>query len=379
MGPDMPSMFFYGTLCDLRLCEIVLGRSREEMQFSNAVLHDHETYWARGQNFPVIVQEKGSIAQGLLLEGLDQTDIDKLDYYESGFDYAPVPVTVETDTGTHDVSVYYCDDPNVASGDKWSLSDWSETWGPTAYQAADEFMWHFGKSSAAVMDPKFPMMERRAHSWRLAQEDPNLAPETGAGDRRVDVVSMTRPYTDYFAMRDFRLRYRKFDGTMSAEVSRAAFVSGDASLVLPYDPRTDQILVLEQFRMAPFARGDKNPWLYEPVAGMIDLGETPQDCAIREAKEEADLDISQLIPISKSYPSPGGSTTFFHSFLGLCNLDNYNTKIGGVADENEDIRPHILPADQAIDMAIQGGFRALPLAMMVLWLQQYRQSDLVSR
>jgi nudix-type nucleoside diphosphatase (YffH/AdpP family) len=190
---------------------------------------------------------------------------------------------------------------------------------------------------------------------------------------------MTRPYTDYFAMRDFRLRYRKFDGTMSAEVSRAAFVSGDASLVLPYDPRTDQILVLEQFRMAPFARGDKNPWLYEPVAGMIDLGETPQDCAIREAKEEADLDISHLIPISKSYPSPGGSTTFFHSFLGLCNLDNYNTKIGGVADENEDIRPHILPADQAIDMAIQGGFRALPLAMMVLWLQQYRQSDLVSR
>jgi hypothetical protein len=60
-------------------------------------------------------------------------------------------------------------------------------------------------------------------------------------------------------------------------------------------------------------------------------------------------------------------------------LDNYNTKIGGVADENEDIRPHILPADQAIDMALQGGFRALPLAMMVLWLQQYRQSDLVSR
>jgi hypothetical protein len=30
-------------------------------------------------------------------------------------------------------------------------------------------------------------------------------------------------------------------------------------------------------------------------------------------------------------------------------------------------------------MAIQDGFRALPLAMMVLWLQQYRQSDLVSR
>ena len=67
-------------------------------------------------------------------------------------------------------------------------------------------------------------------------------------------IEMTRPI-QVFAMRDYRLRYRHFDGSMSAEVSRAAFVSGDASLVLPYDPETDQILVLEQFRMAPFARG----------------------------------------------------------------------------------------------------------------------------
>ena len=106
-------MFFYGTLCDLRLCEIVLGRSRDQMQFSDALLHDHAVYWARGQNFPVIVREQGSTAKGLLLTGLDQTDIDKLDYYESGFDYAPVPVTVETDAGPQDVSVYYCDDPDV--------------------------------------------------------------------------------------------------------------------------------------------------------------------------------------------------------------------------------------------------------------------------
>ena len=89
-------MFFYGTLCDLRLCEIVLGRSRDQMQFSDAVLQDHAVYWARGENFPVIVREEGSLTKGVLLTGLDQTDIDKLDYYESGFDYAPVPVTVET-------------------------------------------------------------------------------------------------------------------------------------------------------------------------------------------------------------------------------------------------------------------------------------------
>jgi hypothetical protein len=65
--------------------------------------------------------------------------------------------------------------------------------------------------------------------------------------------------------------------------------------------------------------------------------------------------------------------------LGICDLNNYTPKIGGLDAENEDIRPHLMSVDQAIEIAIQGRFRALPLAMMVLWLQQYRQSDLVSR
>jgi hypothetical protein len=60
-------------------------------------------------------------------------------------------------------------------------------------------------------------------------------------------------------------------------------------------------------------------------------------------------------------------------------LKSYTPKIVGLDAENEDIRTHLMSVDQAIEMAIQGRFRALPLAMMVLWLQQYRQSDLVSR
>jgi hypothetical protein len=59
-------------------------------------------------------------------------------------------------------------------------------------------------------------------------------------------------------------------------------------------------------------------------------------------------------------------------------LKSYTPKIAWLDAENEDIRTHLMSVDQAIEMAIQGRFRALPLAMMVLWLQQYRQSDLVS-
>ena len=43
----------------------------------------------------------------------------------------------------------------------------------------------------------------------------------------------------------------------------------------------------------------------EPVAGVIDPGETPEDAARREAAEEARLTLGELLPVAEYYPSPG--------------------------------------------------------------------------
>ena len=68
------------------------------------------------------------------------------------------------------------------------------------------------------------------------------------------------------------------------EVSRTAFVSGDAITVLPYDPVSDRVLLVEQFRAGPYARGDSQPWLLEALAGRIDGGESPEEAVLREAQ-----------------------------------------------------------------------------------------------
>jgi nudix-type nucleoside diphosphatase (YffH/AdpP family) len=130
--------------------------------------------------------------------------------------------------------------------------------------------------------------------------------------------------------------------------------------------------------MGPFGRGDKNPWLYEPIAGMVDLGEAPIETARREAQEEAGLEISRLIPMFDGYPSPGGSTTYFHFFLGECDLSNLDQGTGGLKDEGEDIRVHVIPFSDAFDMVMRGACRVMPLITAILWLAQYRNRDLVS-
>ena len=63
-------------------------------------------------------------------------------------------------------------------------------------------------------------------------------------------------------------------------------VSGDAVTVLPYDPKRDLVLVVEQIRAGPFARGDRQSWQIEAIAGRVDPFETPEQAARREAVEE---------------------------------------------------------------------------------------------
>ncbi|WP_431194229.1 NUDIX domain-containing protein, partial [Pseudomonas viridiflava] len=55
-----------------------------------------------------------------------------------------------------------------------------------------------------------------------------------------------------------------------------------------------------------------------PMAGLIDKDEQPEEVAHREAEEEAGLTFSALWPITKYFPSPGGSTEYVHLYLGRC-------------------------------------------------------------
>ncbi len=103
----------------------------------------------------------------------------------------------------------------------------------------------------------------------------------------VVVAELRHPYTWFFGVEEADLRFRRFDGSLSPQVTRAAFISGDAVTVLPYDPVRDCVMLVEQFRFGPYARGDTNPWSLEPIAGRIDAGESPQTAARREAQEEA--------------------------------------------------------------------------------------------
>ena len=179
-------------------------------------------------------------------------------------------------------------------------------------------------------------------------------------------------YKGFFSVEEHDLTQQKFNKERSNAVTRSALVSSDAVIVLPYDPVNDRILLIEQFRVGPYVKGDENPWVLEPIAGLIDEGETPESAGTREAQEEALLEIKRLELVARSYPSPGVSTEFFHQYIGIVELRDSFNLIAGLSSENEDIRSHIYEYEQFFEMIESGKVKVGPLILLGLWLSKNR-------
>jgi len=194
----------------------------------------------------------------------------------------------------------------------------------------------------------------------------------GRGLDAVNVHAKAYPYSDFFAVEDLNLSHTRFDGSTSDTMDRAAFVSADAVTVLPYDPIRQRVMLVEQFRIAPFVRGDTQPWLLEPIAGRVDAGETEVTTARREAMEEAGIALRDLHLVSGYYPSPGALTEYVTSYVGIADLPDDVVGVGGLATEQEDIASLILSFDELMSLADQGALDTGPLMVSALWLARHK-------
>ena len=179
-------------------------------------------------------------------------------------------------------------------------------------------------------------------------------------------------YKGFFSVEEHDLTYQKFNKEQSNVVTRSTLVSSDAVIILPYDPVNDRILLIEQFRAGPYVKGDQNPWVLEPIAGLVDKGETPESAGVREAQEEAHLEIKGLELVARSYPSPGISTEFFHQYIGIVELLDSSNLIAGLSSENEDIRSHVFEYEQFFEIIESGKAKVGPLILLGLWLSKNR-------
>lgn len=164
----------------------------------------------------------------------------------------------------------------------------------------------------------------------------------------------------------FTLRHKRFDGTWSEPIQRDLYTIAEVAMVLPYDPRLDAVILIEQFRTCGLYWGEAT-WLFEAVAGIVDPGETPPQVAIREAMEEAACTIAAPVHIATVFSSPGGYGERTYMYAARADLSR-SGGLHGLAHEHEDIRAVATPLSEAYEAAMDGRIRDAKTILMIQWL-----------
>jgi len=366
----MTEIFLFGTLCHAPLLRAVAGA---DIALHPAILPEAEVARVAGHSWPMLVDSAGARAEGQVI-AVEGEALARLDFYEACFGYTRKTVTVEVAGEPRSVDVWRPSSRPGTPDGPWSLAHWVRDWADLTILAAEEVLRQRATATAEEVGHRYWMIAARARAYLAAGtwQRPGLVGVNPPRDT-VDLVEHRFPYSAFFTVEELALRHRQFDGRTSDLQQRAVFRVADAVTVLPYDPVRDRILLIEQIRPGAYAHGDSRPWLLEPVAGMIDAGEEPESAARRETQEEAGLDLGALHPVARYYPSPGGIAQVLTSYVGIADLPDDITGIGGHDAEGEDILSHLVPYDLACEMLAAGDMANAPLILSVQWLMLNRE------
>ena len=183
------------------------------------------------------------------------------------------------------------------------------------------------------------------------------------------IVTKETLYNGFFKIDRFAIQHKLFAGGSSEVFTRELFERGEAAAVLLYDPKKDVVILTEQFRIGAAQSPEQtSPWLLEVVAGIVEEGEQPEDVARREAQEEVDGIIQDLIPISSYWSSPGGTSEKIHLYCALLDSSGMGG-VHGLEHEQEDILVRIVPFEQAYNGIASGHINNAATIIALQWLK----------
>ena len=157
-----------------------------------------------------------------------------------------------------------------------------------------------------------------------------------------------------------------------------------AATIAVWDPELDVVLMIEEYRVGAALAGleGEAAWPLSTIAGMVDEGEDPKEAIIREAEEEAgiQLDPENVVGPISTLPSAGGLAEIIHVFVGTADLSHLpRHSFHGLADESEEIKAMVMPREEVMDYLLSGEHVVAGHCLQAMFYLERKMPDLLPR
>lgn len=162
----------------------------------------------------------------------------------------------------------------------------------------------------------------------------------------VDPLSSKRQRLDFQTF-----EYERDDGSKQV-LSREIYHVGDGATALLYDLARRTVILVNQFRLPAYLRGESG-WVLETPAGFLDNA-TPQERVRNEVAEEAGYRVGDMQQVFAALMIPGCVTHVVYGFVAPYTEADRIDAGGGLIEEGEDIAVVELTIDHALELIVSG-------------------------
>ncbi|MDI1227216.1 MAG: NUDIX domain-containing protein [bacterium] len=199
-----------------------------------------------------------------------------------------------------------------------------------------------------------------------------FAPKKQPTPPQAEIKSREMLYDGVFKIEQLTVEQDKHDGGKQT-LKRLNFERGDAIAILGYDPKRDEVVLVNEMRTGMLAAGDY-PYADTVPAAMLKKGEDLLTAAADRLARETGLALQNgSIIHSGAYVSAGGSTEKIALVTGIVDSSNAGG-VRGRAGVGEDIKTVVISSDEFIARAEDGRLTDMKSLAMAFWLAKNRDS-----
>ncbi len=172
---------------------------------------------------------------------------------------------------------------------------------------------------------------------------------------------------NWYTLKKYTYEILKQNGKWQKQ-SREVYDRGNGAVILLYNREKKTVILTRQFRLPSYVNGNKEGFLIEACAGLLDQ-DRPEEAIRRETEEETGYRVDKVKKIFEAYMSPGSVSEMLYFFIAEYSPSMKVNEGGGVEHEQEDIEVLEIRFEKALTMIESGEIRDAKTIMLLQYMK----------